>query len=59
MGATAMGYRPFGGISLTSTDSIRPIKPEWIPPPKLTVPPAKTLADKIAQFKPDLSVAPA
>lgn len=34
------------------------IKHEWIPSPKLTVPPAETLADKIAQFKPYLGVTP-
>ena len=60
MGATTMRYRPFGGISLTSADSIRQrSSPSGSLSPRLTVPPAKTLADKIAQFQPYLSIPPA
>jgi len=60
MGATTMRYRTFGGISLTSADSIRQrSSPSGSLSPRLTVPPAKPLADKIAQFQPYLSIIPA
>ena len=60
MGATTMRYRPFGGISLTSADSIRQrSSPRESLSLRLTVPPAKTLADKIDQLQPTLSIIPA